>query len=76
MPLPKRVPSHSLTVRLSVDLYARLQICALEKQRSGDAPELSQIVREAIEHYLARRERHQRKTQRKTLRQTRKAAHG
>jgi len=74
--MPKRrAPSRSLTIRVPTDLYTRLQICVLEKQREGDGSPVSatQIVHEALETYLIR---HQRKTQRKTLRQTRKAAHG
>jgi hypothetical protein len=64
-------PSRSLTIRLPTDLYTRLQICALEKQRQGDgAPvPVTQVVCEALETYLGQHERlTQRKTQRKQQR--------
>jgi predicted DNA-binding protein len=55
---------HTVGVRLSNDLYAKLQICVLEKERTGEPSELSQILREALEAYL---ERHRRKTSVKHL---------
>jgi predicted transcriptional regulator len=40
-----------LTIRLSSDLYDRLQIFALGRS-NGHMPKLSNIMREALEHYI------------------------
>lgn len=40
-----------ITLRLSEDLYARLLLFA--RGRNGVAPEVSQIMREALEQYLS-----------------------
>jgi predicted DNA-binding protein len=43
-----------LTVRLPSDLYERLQLVALGRS-PGKTPEISTIVREALEQYLSPR---------------------
>ena len=51
MSTSERLSDVRLTIRLPSDLHARLRLFALGRS-NGHTPELSQIVREAIEHYL------------------------
>lgn len=56
--------STRITVRLDDALYARLRLFA-QGRSQGQAPDVSAIVREALEHYLMPRARQTRVSQKR-----------